>query len=166
MLLDDITLFNVFVRFLLLICVYLLRQLPLRMNARLHPKKFAEAFSTAASFDRQSNSAQDINSRVYAEPWSFAPTGYTRTPSAPENDPAMTDEDKQVKTLRDNAVIEWTSTQATFMKFMPSQLGRTLEGQALLMNKPVTRRKTGATGPKRPREDDDSREAKRKLLFL
>lgn len=160
------TLFNVFVRFLLLICVYLLRQLPLRMNARLHPKKFMGAFSTAANFDRESNSASDVNSRVYADSWDFAPTGYTRTPSAPENDPNMTDEDKQVKTLRDNAAAEWTSTQATFMKFMPSQLGRTLEGQTLLTNKLVTRRKAGAAGPKRPRDDDVSREAKRKPLFL
>ncbi|KAF9455335.1 hypothetical protein BDZ94DRAFT_1327628 [Collybia nuda] len=164
-LLDDLDLFNLFVRFLTLVCVFFLRQLPLRFNARIDTKKFAAAFSMAANVNRDTNTSSDINSRVYATYWEYAPTGYTRHPTAPRDntDEMMTDEDKRVKILRDDAVKEWKLVQQKFLKFMPSQMNRILEGQSLTadINPNPKYRRPVTGGSKRPYDTDTVRKAKR-----
>jgi hypothetical protein len=110
-LLDDDELFKFFVRSLLQANVYFIRQLPLRLHARVAPDDFLRAFTKAKDTDREENIPKDINERVDAGSWAFAPTGYTRYPDAPEDDPTMTEADKRSKDARDDGVVEWTSVQ-------------------------------------------------------
>lgn len=134
---DDDELFKFYVRSLLQANVYFLRQLPLRLNARINANTFLSSFTKAKHTDRTANCSGNINERTDAGTWLYAPTGYTQHPDAPDEDPAMSAVDRQCQVLRDEVRDEWIEGQRRNIKFMPSECNRKLDN---LMDISETRR--------------------------
>jgi hypothetical protein len=110
---DNEDLFNYTSRNLLLINNYFLRQLPLGMAPRINPTLFLSAFSMKVD-----------DTRVTAQDWAFAPTGYTRTVSKGQPDPLLTESDKEFIDKLKQGLHEVLEQEECGAKFVPDLVGR------------------------------------------